>query len=79
MFYIFACVSPDDFSGEWGTKPLLRKFTAHKQGLHLGGNLDNQRVFDFEAPVLQRGQKLSAGRGHIIDGGVTKRVAVVTA
>ncbi|MDR1588910.1 MAG: type VII secretion protein EssC [Oscillospiraceae bacterium] len=78
MFYIFACISPDDFAGEWGTKPLLRKFTAHREGLHLGGNIDNQRVFDFEIPMLRRGQKLPAGQGHVVDGGVTKRVNVIT-
>ena len=78
MVYFFACITQDDYSGEWGAKQVLRKFAGNKEGLHLGGNLDNQRVFDFEVPVLQRGQKLPAGQGHIVDGGVTKRIAVVT-
>jgi len=78
MVYLFACVTPDDYSGEWGTKQVLRKFTGYKEGLHLGGNLDNQRIFDFDIPVLQRGQRLPAGQGHIVAGGVTKRIAVVT-
>ncbi|MDR1605183.1 MAG: type VII secretion protein EssC [Gracilibacteraceae bacterium] len=78
LFYIFACLSPEDFSGEWGTKPVLRKFAAYKEGLHLGGNIDGQRIFDFEAPVLVRMQKLPPGQGHIIDGGATKRIAVMS-
>jgi S-DNA-T family DNA segregation ATPase FtsK/SpoIIIE len=78
MFHIFSCISPDDFAGEWGSKPLLRKFTAYREGLHLGGSIDSQRVFDFDIPVLQRGVKLAAGQGHIVDGGVTKRIAAIT-
>ena len=78
MVYLFACISPEDFTGEWSTKPVLRKFIGYKEGLHLGGNIDNQRVFDFEIPVLQRGQKLSAGNGHVVDNGETKRIVVVT-
>ena len=78
MVYMFACISPDDFTGEWGTKPVLRKFAGYKEGLHLGGNIDNQRIFDFEIPVLQRGQKLNPGNGHIVDNGQTKRIVVVT-
>ena len=78
MVYLFACITPDDYSGEWGAKQVLRKFAGNKEGLHLGGNLDNQRIFDFEIPALQRGQRLPAGQGHIVDGGITKRIAVVT-
>ena len=78
MVYLFACISQEDFAGEWGTKQVLRKFAGYKEGLHLGGNVDNQRIFDFEIPVLQRGQKLSPGNGHIIDNGETKRIVVVT-
>jgi S-DNA-T family DNA segregation ATPase FtsK/SpoIIIE len=78
MVYVFACIAPDDFTGEWGTKPVLRKFAGYKEGMHLGGNIDNQRIFDFEIPVLQRGQKLPAGQGHIVDGDVTKRIAAIT-
>ncbi|MDR1299416.1 MAG: type VII secretion protein EssC [Oscillospiraceae bacterium] len=78
MVYAFACISPDDYTGEWGTKPVLRKFAGYKEGLHLGGNIDNQRVFDFEIPILQRGQKLPAGQGHIVDGDATKRIAAIT-
>jgi len=78
MVYLFACITQEDYAGEWGTKQVLRKFAGYKGGLHLGGNLDNQRVFDFDVPVLQRGQRLPAGQGHIADRGETKRIAVVT-
>ena len=78
MLYLFACISPDDFAGEWGWQPVLRKFTGFREGLHLGGSTDGQRIFSFEIPILQRGQKLPAGQGHILDGGTTKRIAVVT-
>jgi hypothetical protein len=77
MISVFACVSPDDFTGQWGSKPVLRKFTAYKEGLHLGGAVDSQRVFDFEIPVLRRSVRLPAGQGYIIDGGVTKQITSV--
>ncbi|HWQ79802.1 MAG TPA: type VII secretion protein EssC [Anaerovoracaceae bacterium] len=74
MIYLFAGVSPNDMTGEYGTKRLLRGFTGWKEGVHLGGNIEGQKVFDFEVPVLERSKKLPAGYGHTITGGVTKRI-----
>jgi S-DNA-T family DNA segregation ATPase FtsK/SpoIIIE len=78
MFYMFARISPEDFRREWSATPLFKKFTAYREGLHLGGDVDSQRVFDFDVSMMQRAKKLPAGQGHIIDSGVTKRIAVVT-
>jgi S-DNA-T family DNA segregation ATPase FtsK/SpoIIIE len=78
MIYLFACVSANDMNDEWNTKPLLRKFIGYKEGLHLGGNTDGQRIFDFDVPVLLRGSRLPAGQGHIVDGGATKRITAMT-
>lgn len=77
MIYLFACVAVSDMMGEWGTRPVFRKFTGRKDGIHLGGAVDNQRIFDFEIPVLDRGKRLSPGEGHIIENGFTKRVITV--
>ena len=74
MIYLFACVSQSDMIGEYNTKRLLRGFIGWKEGVHLGGKLEEQRVFDFEVPMLERGKKLPAGYGHTVIDGITKRV-----
>jgi S-DNA-T family DNA segregation ATPase FtsK/SpoIIIE len=78
MIYLFACVSVGDMTGEWNTKPAMRRFIGWKEGVHMGGAVDSQKIFDFDVPVLERGRRLPAGSGHMNDGGVTKRVAVMT-
>jgi len=74
MIYFFACVSPADMTGEYGAKLFLRNFVGWKEGVHLGGSLENQRVFDFEAPLMERGRKLPVGYGHTVFDGVTKKI-----
>jgi S-DNA-T family DNA segregation ATPase FtsK/SpoIIIE len=74
LIYLFACVSQGDMTGEYNTKRLMRAFAGWKEGLHLGGKLDDQKLFDFEAPVLERGKKLPPGYGHAVINGVTKRI-----
>jgi hypothetical protein len=78
MIYFFACVTGNDISGPQGLSNVMRRFIGHKEGLHLGGMLDSQRIFEFDVPILRRDKRLAVGTGHIIDGGVTKQIAVVS-
>jgi len=77
MIYLFACVANSDMMGVWSGRPLMRQFTGRKTGVHLGGAVDHQRIFDFEIRALDRVKKLPPGRGHTLEGGVTKNVIVV--
>ena len=61
MIYLFACVSVADMTGEYNSKRLMRGFVGWKEGIHLGGRLEDQKVFDSDVPILQRGKKLPAG------------------
>jgi S-DNA-T family DNA segregation ATPase FtsK/SpoIIIE len=76
MIYFFACISPSDISGDFGMKKFFRGYTGWKDGVYLGGRLDEQRIFDFDVPMLERAKKLPAGYGHAIVGGET--MAIVT-
>ena len=77
MIYFFACVANSDLTGPWNARPLMRKFTGRKAGVHLGGAVDNQRIFDFEIPALERAKKMPPGKGYAIENGVTKRVITI--
>jgi len=77
MIYFIACISNSDMSGEWNTRPLMRKFIGHRCGLHLGGAVDNQRIFDFEIPALERAKREPPGKGHTIENGITKRIVTI--
>jgi hypothetical protein len=57
----------------------MRGFVGWKEGIHLGGRLEDQKVFDFDVPILQRGKKLPAGYGHISADGATLRVVTAIA
>ena len=75
MIYIFANISTGDMTGEYNSKRLMRSFIAWKEGVHFGGKLEEQKVFDFDVPMLERGKKLPAGYGHAIIDGTTKKIA----
>jgi S-DNA-T family DNA segregation ATPase FtsK/SpoIIIE len=77
MIYLMACIANSDMTGEWNSRPFLRKFIGHRSGLHLGGVVDNQRIFDFEIPALERAKRLPPGKGFTIENGITKRVVTV--
>jgi len=77
MIYFFACIANSDMTGEWNTRPLMRKFIGYRNGIHLGGAVDNQRIFDFEIPALERAKREPPGRGHTIENAVTKRVITI--
>ena len=79
MIYLFACVSQGDMVGEYNSKRFMRGFVAWKEGLHLGGKLEDQKVFDFDVPVLERGKKLPTGYGHAVIDGITKRIVTPVA
>ena len=74
MIHLFACVPPTDVNGDFGSKKLFRAFIGWKEGLHLGGDVEHQRLFDFEVPVMERSKKLPAGIANIIVSGKTKRI-----
>lgn len=74
MIYLFGCVSQTDMTGEYNSKRLMRGFIGWKEGIHLGGKLEDQKVFDFDVPVLERGKKLPVGYGHTTINNVTKRI-----
>jgi S-DNA-T family DNA segregation ATPase FtsK/SpoIIIE len=74
MIYLFACVTPVDVSGAYGNTRFLRGFTGYRDGIHLGGDVERQRIFLFDLPILERVKKRPAGYGHIISGGITKQI-----
>jgi len=64
-FALFAAISRDDSTMHSG-RPLYTGFTSWKEGIHLGGQTDNQRIFDFDMNPSERLKKLSPGCGHTI-------------
>ena len=71
---MIAEMSRDDVVSH-GMRPVYTGFVAWKEGIHLGGQVDSQRVFDFELTTSERLKKNPAGYGYtIIDG---KTVSVV--
>lgn len=74
MIYLFGCIAQIDMTGEYNSKRLMRGFIGWKEGIHMGGKLEDQKVLDFDVPVLERGKKLPAGYGHTTINGVVKRI-----
>jgi len=72
---IFACISRED-SSSYSGRPVYVGFTSWKDGLHLGGQVDNQRIFEFDITPSERLRKLTAGCGHTIAD--EKTVVIVT-
>lgn len=73
LFFFFATVSQIDYQN-CSHRPLFRTFISYKEGLHLGGNVDQQKIFDFNISVVEHSKKLSSGYGHTIIGGRTVRI-----
>ena len=63
----FACITREDSSSHSG-RPAYIGFTSWKDGIHFGGNVDNQRIFDFDMSMSERSKKQSAGYGHTMIG-----------
>ncbi len=74
IVYLFACISQSDMLGELSMRRLMRGFVSWKEGIHLGGDVEHQRLFDFDVPVMERSKKLPSGIGQTIIDGVTKKV-----
>lgn len=74
MIYLFACISQTDMTGEYNTKRFQRSFIGWKDGVHLGGDVEQQRLFEFDVPVMERRKKLPAGVGHTVISGATRMV-----
>jgi S-DNA-T family DNA segregation ATPase FtsK/SpoIIIE len=79
MMYFFANISADNQADfELIIKKIYKQYTGFKVGLHLGGNTDKQKVFNFELSFKEQSEKLPAGQGHIVDDDITKRISVIT-
>jgi len=74
MIYLVTCLTPYDFRGEYGTTSVIRKFANWKTGIHLGGNTDDQNIFDFELSNIEKNKKTAPGYGYVIDDNKTKRI-----
>jgi S-DNA-T family DNA segregation ATPase FtsK/SpoIIIE len=72
---MFACITRDDSAMHSG-RPVYTGFISWKEGIHFGGQVDNQRIFDFDISPSERIKKLPAGYGYINTGAGT--VMVVT-
>ena len=74
---IVACITKEDVSAQ-GVRPAFTSFTAWKEGIYLGGALDNQRIFDIDISGSESRRKLAAGQGHmIINGNIAKIIMPV--
>ena len=62
---LVACITREDSSSHSG-RPAYIGFTSWKDGIHFGGQTDNQRIFDFEMQPSERIKKYSAGTGHTL-------------
>ena len=61
--YAFAGMNPDDRT-EVLDNTIFRTFTAPKAGIHLGGRIPEQRIFDFSTmPFSEQNAPEKAGRG----------------
>jgi len=79
MIYVVACVAPGDMTGDHAGRKALRGFASWKTGVHLGGRLDDQRVFDFELPLAERARQLPPGQGHLAGYGQATRFVAARA
>jgi S-DNA-T family DNA segregation ATPase FtsK/SpoIIIE len=62
---LFAVITSGD-SSMHSTRPLYTGFTSWKTGIHLGGQVDNQRILEFDMTHAERAKKLPSGTGHIV-------------
>ncbi|MCL2151803.1 MAG: type VII secretion protein EssC [Oscillospiraceae bacterium] len=72
---LIAAITRDDTTSH-GMRPVYTGFASWKEGVHLGGQVDSQRIFDFEMSASERMKKHPAGHGHTIMGGKTIAVAM---
>jgi len=71
----FAATSREDATSH-ASRPIYTGFAAWKEGIHLGGQVDNQRIFDFDMTPSERIKKHPAGCGHTIRESKTSTVVM---
>lgn len=76
LVYFISQISNADMTNEYNTKKSFRTFIGFKDGLHIGGNIDQQRIFEFDVPINERNKKLELGYGYINLGSKTIRIIV---
>lgn len=62
--YFFACINTDNLASAAGSN-LYRLFTGYKTGVHLGGNVASQRIFNFQNIHYSQMSK-SSKKGHAL-------------
>ena len=63
--FFYACFNQDDIRDVAGRK-IYENFIRMKNGIHLGGKADEQRIFDFNSlPFMERSKAMKAGSGMI--------------
>jgi S-DNA-T family DNA segregation ATPase FtsK/SpoIIIE len=72
---MFACVTRED-SLTHGGKPTYTGFISWKSGIHFGGQIDNQRIFEFDISPSVRSKRLPVGYGYTFE--KERTVIVVT-
>lgn len=65
--FFFACINTDDSSVFAGMKAYTH-FVSYKTGVHLGGNLSSQRIFNFQnIPFSMMSKQSKKGEGLVPD------------
>ena len=63
--YWFACLQPDDVNRLGGTR-MYDLFIRYKTGMHFGGNVSAQRIFNFDyIPYNEQSKALKTGIGLV--------------
>ena len=63
--YWFAALQPDDVSKLGGTR-IYDLFIRYKTGMHFGGNVSSQRIFNFDyVPYNEQTKAMKAGIGLV--------------
>ena len=57
--YFFACLNMEDMI-DLSMYPAYKHFTSYKMGVHLGGNVASQTIFDFQNIRYQEASKSMA-------------------
>lgn len=76
--FFYACFNQDNINDVSGRR-IYENFIRMKNGIHLGGKADEQRIFDFNSlPYAQRSKPMKAGSGLVPseDGGAPRGVVI---
>lgn len=65
--YFIGCLQTEDHSALTAYKG-YNLFVSYKKGIHLGGNVNQQRIFDFQnISFAQQSRSMKKGRGYVPD------------